>query len=277
MIVKILAETWLWGALLSAVLARPAFADAAGFASPAAAGVHSSARLLSAGAARAGFYRIGVEIELEPKIVTYWRQPGDAGAPPLFDFSQSENVAETEVLYPAPKHIVEAGIEVAGYDRSVTFPVRVKPRDAQKPVLLRLLLEYSACGVICLPAKAQLALALPMAGASPFAAAVDAAEALVPKKLGEDEARRLVAVTGGKNDDATWNLRYLGSDRAIDIFAEAPEPLFLESKRGAGDNAFELRLVSSCCRSGDKQSEAVPARVTIQTESGALEAPLRLE
>ena len=44
----------------------------------------------------------GIEIALEPGWYTYWRNPGEAGVPPVFDFSGSENVASVDVMYPAP-------------------------------------------------------------------------------------------------------------------------------------------------------------------------------
>lgn len=253
----------------SAFAAEPTFASAPEKAA------HSSARLLSGGAPREGVYHAGVEVELEAKTITYWRQPGDAGTPPVFDFSQSENVAEAETLYPAPTRIVEAGVEVAGYERSVIFPVRVTPRDPHKPVTLKLSFDYAACGSICLPAKARLGFVLPMTGASPHAAQIAVAEALVPRKLGEGEARKLLALA--RAGDGAWRLRYLGAGRAMDIFAEAPEPFFLESARGGEDNLFELKLVSSCCQSARPADGPVTARVTLKTDTGAVEAPLRLE
>ncbi|MBI3275188.1 MAG: hypothetical protein HYZ60_04445 [Methylocystis sp.] len=270
------ARIWLFSAVVTVFFVFSAHADEAVFASAAVRGPHSAARLLADGAARAGVYHLGVEVELEPQIITYWRQPGDAGAPPVFDFSRSDNVGEIDVLYPTPKHIVEAGSEVAGYDRRVIFPVHVTPRDPQRPVSLRLAFDYAACGTICLPAKAQLSLLLPMMGDSPFSAAIASAETTVPRKLAESEARRLVAVTRRGGEDDVWIVRYLGSERATDLFAEAPEPFYLESRRGEGDNAFELRL-ASCCSAVNRPGAALAARVTIATESEALEAQVLLD
>ena len=46
----------------------------------------------------------GVELQLGDGWKTYWRSPGDAGGvPPFFDWSGSENVKDTAVLYPAPE------------------------------------------------------------------------------------------------------------------------------------------------------------------------------
>lgn len=268
---RLFAQIWPFGVLLLSCFAGPAVAEERAFASEAARGAHSSARLL-AGGESGGVYRVGVEIALDPETITYWRQPGDAGSPPIFDFSGSENVAQAEVLYPAPKRLVEAGIEVAGYDRSVIFPIRVTPKDARAPVRLKLALDYAACSAICTPAKARLSLALPTAGASPFSASLAAAEALVPRRLAEAEARGAVALA--RTGDDLWRLRYLGPGRAADVFVEA-EPYFIDSSRGEG--GFDLKLAPSCCASAGKRSAAVSARVTIQTDRGAIELPLLLE
>ena len=62
-----------------------------------AASAKSQARLVAAAENSAGF-----EIRLAPGAITYWRDPGDAGAPPTFDFSGSDNVAKVEPVFPAP-------------------------------------------------------------------------------------------------------------------------------------------------------------------------------
>ena len=146
----------------------------------------SEARLVAAGGALAGF-----EIRLAPGAITYWRDPGDAGLPPTFDFAGSDNVAEVEPVFPAPKRIQEAdGSEAFGYDGGVVFPLRGQPRDPAKPVTLALHANYAVCEKVCLPAKAQLTLTLPAAAASPYAGAVEAAlaaapRAVAPKDFGE--------------------------------------------------------------------------------------------
>ncbi len=176
--------------LFAVPVAEQAPAGAAEFASPPARGTVSAARLLSAGPMQKGVYRAGVEVDLAPKTITYWRQPGEAGSPPVFDFSKSRNVAKVEPSFPAPKRIDEAGTVVAGYDEKVIFPLAVTPKDPSAPVTLALTLDYAACGKICLPAKAELSLALPQAGASPFASAIAAAESRVPRKIDAAEARK---------------------------------------------------------------------------------------
>lgn len=229
----------------------------------------SSARLLSGGPARDGVYLAGVEIDLAPKTITYWRSPGEAGSPPVFDFSRSSNVGAVEVVYPAPKHIEEEGSLVAGYDARVIFPLRVTPRDPKAPVTLDLALDYAACGKICLPAKAQLSLALPQSGESPYAGSIADAEKRAPRKISAQDAKKLLALE--KSGDKVWSLRWLGKGRLGDVFAEVSEPLFLESARtGEG---FELKLFAS----GKAPAGPIAAAITVLSEDGAIEAPVWLE
>jgi DsbC/DsbD-like thiol-disulfide interchange protein len=57
--------------------------------------LHASARLIAGAAAtEAGSksLRAGVEVQLDPGWKTYWRDPGDSGTPPTFDFAESTNV-----------------------------------------------------------------------------------------------------------------------------------------------------------------------------------------
>ena len=113
---------------LIALCAPAAAADA--FSTDWAAGAKWRARLIAAGDRLAGF-----EITLAPGAITYWRDPGDSGLPPTLDFAASDNVEAVEPAFPAPKRIKEAdGGEAFGYDGGVIFPLRVKPRDAAKPV-----------------------------------------------------------------------------------------------------------------------------------------------
>ncbi len=237
----------------------------------------SSARLLVGERDRDGVYGAGVEIDLDPGTITYWRQPGDAGSPPVFDFSRSTNVASVEVLYPAPKHMDEAGSIVAGYNANVTFPLRVAPRDPKAPVVLDLALDYAACGKICLPARARLSLSLPMGGASPFAGQIATALAAIPKKVTPAEARILVALTRREDKAGVWRLKYLGQGKMLDLFAEAPEPLFLDSARAADGEGFELTLAPGCCGSAKIPRGPVAATLTIVTDKGAFATQARLE
>lgn len=130
----------------------------------------------------------GVEIETKPDWKTYWRNPGESGVPPSFDWSKSTNVAAAKVLYPAPLRLVDKSGAAIGYLGRVLFPVAITPADPAKPVLLRLTVEYGVCKDICVPAQAELALDIAAGGAGAPPAELAGAMALVPRPRGQERA-----------------------------------------------------------------------------------------
>ena len=53
-----------------------------------------------------------LDIDLKPGWKTYWRDPGDAGVPPLLDVSASTNIAAAEFDFPAPKRHDDGDFEM---------------------------------------------------------------------------------------------------------------------------------------------------------------------
>src|SRR5712672_2579663 len=70
---------------------------------------HSAVRLL-AGSRSGAVLLGGIAIQLEPGWKTYWRNPGDSGVPPRFDFSRSDNVEAVTVLWPSPKNFDDGAV-----------------------------------------------------------------------------------------------------------------------------------------------------------------------
>jgi DsbC/DsbD-like thiol-disulfide interchange protein len=251
-------------ALALLVTGAPARA-ADSFATDWAQGAKSQARLIAAGADLAGF-----EIALAPGAITYWRDPGDSGLPPTLDFSASDNVASVEIKFPAPKRIKEAdGGEAFGYDGGVIFPLRVKPRDAAKPVRLALNADFAVCEKVCVPAKARFSLTLPAGADSPYAGAIDAALALVPRPVQPKEFGALEAVAA-----VSWRLCSAQQEGpARDLFVEPPEGWWLKVASVSGENGqdcFKMTL-------GDKPKDAalpIAVRLTLTGGAGAVETTL---
>lgn len=238
------------------------------FASEWALSAKSQARLIADGRGQAGF-----QIELAAGAITYWRDPGDAGVPPAFDFSRSVNVASAEVEFPAPKRIEEAdGSEAFGYERGVVFPIRVKAADPAKPVTLALDASYAVCEKICLPARAVVSLGLPKETATPWAATIDAARTLIP--LAKDAAALGIEVTGleGRN----WRLclpAAPGTPR--NLFVEPPAGWWLTAKAEAADEGRDCFAMALKEAPADAALPAV-IRVTITGGARAVETEVRL-
>lgn len=209
------ACAWLIQASVVALLALTAPARSGdAYSTDWAAGAKSQARLVAAGEGLAGF-----EIQLAPGAITYWRDPGDAGAPPTFDFSGSDNVVKVEPVFPAPQRIAESdGSDAFGYERGVVLPLRIVARDPARPVTLVVHADYAVCEKICLPAQARLKLTVSGAP-SPYGRLVEAALAAAPRPIRPEEFGDLSA------DGADgWRLcAPHAAGKALDLFVEAPE------------------------------------------------------
>ena len=192
---------------------------------------HTAARLIAGATATtpgATFVRAGIEIKLDPGWHTYWRDPGDTGVPPTFDFSGSDNVKSAKVMWPAPESFPDgAGGTSIGYVDHVILPVRVTPTTAAKQSSLHLKLNYAVCGTLCVPAEANLQLALDGNGADD--AAIEKAQSRVPRQVPLGPAQ-----TGASNGLAILGVhREPGQphDRVVvDVAApaQAPVQLFVE-------------------------------------------------
>jgi DsbC/DsbD-like thiol-disulfide interchange protein len=102
----------------------------------------------------------GIEIEIDPGWHTYWKNPGDTGVAPLFDFSGSENVASVAVRYPVPERAEDAGGTSLIYTDDVVLPLAVTPRDAAKPLTLKVSARFGICSEVCIPTAAEAAITL---------------------------------------------------------------------------------------------------------------------
>jgi DsbC/DsbD-like thiol-disulfide interchange protein len=123
----------------------------AGFAAQASAGEPAVGSILSGWREDGGRHVAGLAIDLAPGWKTYWRAPGEGGIPPRFNWSGSSNLAGVEVIYPIPKVLDQNGIRALGYDRDVVFPLIVRARDPNQPVLLNAEIEIGVCQEICIP------------------------------------------------------------------------------------------------------------------------------
>ena len=106
-----------------------------------------------------------LHLQLRDEWKTYWRAPGDAGVPPEFDWSGSENLASVRPIWPRPDLFDFQGMQTIGYQHSLVLPLEVTPLDSSKPVVLRASIDLGLCKDICVPAQLVLGDDLPMPGA----------------------------------------------------------------------------------------------------------------
>jgi DsbC/DsbD-like thiol-disulfide interchange protein len=122
------------------------------------------AALLEGWTTESGTRMAAFSVTLAPGWKTYWRTPGDAGIPPLFDWSASENLASVRYHWPTPEVFRTAGYQTIGYHDGMMLPVEVTAIDPSQPVLLRATVDMGVCRDICLPAMLQVDTVLTVAG-----------------------------------------------------------------------------------------------------------------
>jgi len=170
----------------------------------------------------------GVQLRMDGGWKTYWRNPGDSGVPPSFDFRGSKNLKHAEVLFPAPHRFADAGGTAIGYDDEVVFPVRVTPEREGEPIELRLALSYGLCKTLCVPNDVSLGLALPPDAASDpgDAALLETSLARVPKVSAPGSLPRIETVTAdldGSQPELLIDALFPSNATGTDLFIDAGE------------------------------------------------------
>jgi DsbC/DsbD-like thiol-disulfide interchange protein len=138
-----------------------------------------TAEILSGWAEADGARMVALKIGLADGWKTYWRAPGDAGIPPHFDFSASENVASVEVQWPRPEVFESAGVRTIGYHHEVILPLKVVPQVAGDKMYLVAGIDMGICEEICVPVQVNLSAELDGQGAPD--AKISAAMQAVPQ------------------------------------------------------------------------------------------------
>lgn len=97
-----------------------------------------------------------LDLVLAPGWKTYWRSPGDAGIPPSFDWSGSENVKSVRLHWPAPQVFLTNGMQTIGYRERLVLPLEITPESPDLPIRLKVRIQLGICFEICLPAEVDL-------------------------------------------------------------------------------------------------------------------------
>ncbi|HLF58029.1 MAG TPA: protein-disulfide reductase DsbD domain-containing protein [Alphaproteobacteria bacterium] len=206
-------------------------------------------RLVSAATATgdAGTVTLGLQFRMHKDWKVYWRSPGDAGYPPVLDWSGSKNLEEAKVSWPAPSRFSVLGFETIGYHEEVVLPITVRLARPREAASLSLAVDYLTCSEICVPASAKLSLDLPAGPASPseFASTIAGYVARVPGDGSKYGLAIEHVAAGGTLEKPTLEI----SARAKqpfdkpDVFVEGPKKLrFGPPQVTLGDDGLSAQL-----------------------------------
>ena len=132
-----------------------------------------------------GSVMLGLRIRLAPGWHTYWRNPGDAGAPPEIELTLPAGATAGAIAWPAPERIEYGPLVNFGYYGDVMLPLPVSlpaglPVGGTLPVTARA--TWLVCEQVCIPEEGTFRLELPVESApradpatAPLFAAAEAA------------------------------------------------------------------------------------------------------
>lgn len=139
---------------------------------------------LQGGAMPDGSHMVALRLRLAEGWKTYWRAPGDAGIPPSFDWSGSENVQSVTPHWPAPIVFWQSGMRSVGFDRELVLPLQLRPAEAGVAMRLQGEIQMGICKDICVPVTLDLSVNVDLTG--PRDPAID--RALAARPLGQAKA-----------------------------------------------------------------------------------------
>lgn len=216
----------------------------------------------------------GLEIALADGFKTYWRQAGDSGVPPMFDFAGSEALSTLAVSFPFPERFDDgAGGKAWGYKQSVILPISgvIERRDYR----LSLTLDFAVCGTMCIPLNGKLELS-PATGRTIPAeeqGRLAAVRALLPVP---DEGRpvKIARIEPGKH---RWRLAlpYTGDIAAMTAFAEGKGFLDVDAIE-AGSGGEAIVTITGQPEPGS-DGRLGPVRLTFGTKEKSFEKTLDLD
>ncbi len=214
-------------------------------------------RLLLADTGEGGI-NAGIDVVIEPGWHTYWRNPGEAGVPPAFDFDGSANVAHVDVLYPAPERYDDGASVSLVYRDEVVFPLAVEPVDPGKPIMLKVDISLGVCAEVCIPTRASASATL--APDAPHDALSDALikrfAARLPKAA---EPGRFAIQSVAAADDALLIDVVMPDSSYSDLFANPPQGWYIGQpafvSRDGDVSRYRLSLA------GKPKDEAVSGRI----------------
>ncbi|MCB1490407.1 MAG: hypothetical protein KDJ77_01155 [Rhodobiaceae bacterium] len=221
-----------------------------------------------------------LSIRMQPHWKTYWRNPGDAGIPPRFDWSGSVNLKTADIVWPAPQRFFDGYSNSIGYPApEVVLPLRIVPENPDRPVVLSLLLDYAVCEKICVPEQAELSGFVRPQPADPQAAEIlgDALDA-VPAEA--DAAVRPVITSVRLDPDGkalTVTLADTVPEAGLDLFAEGPqgEPLLVPQRlEPASPVTFRVPLQSLA---DGQKAPGTSYRFTVVWNGGSADARAPIE
>lgn len=196
-----------------------------------------------------GTHMAALHLMLEPGWKTYWRAPGDAGIPPQFDWTGSQNVAGVSTSWPTPQIFFEQGMRSVGYMSDVVIPLHLTAATAGADIQLRGEMKIGICKDICIPAQFSFTATLPPSTTQPdptiAAALTDTPYSAREAQVGAVQCRIEPATDGGLVLHTRIDMPAVGGTEYVVVETGNPHVWVAEpdSRREGGSLVASTRLV----------------------------------
>ncbi len=119
------------------------------------------AEILPGWRTRDGTQIAALRLTLAPGWKTYWRAPGDAGIPPSFDWTGSDNLQSVAYHWPRPQVFDLNGMRMLAYPGGLILPIEFTPAKAGHTMRVTARVDIGVCEDVCVPASFTISADLP--------------------------------------------------------------------------------------------------------------------
>ena len=155
-----------------------------------------------------GSITIALEELIAPEWHTYWKNPGDAGAPTTIEWTLPPGWTAEAIQWPRPKRVPVGPLMDYGYEGKLWLLSKINaPADAKlgESVTIKAAASWLVCKNICIPEERSLSITVPVGPSAPDPA--------VAKDFAD--ARALLPAT------SPWKIVY-AHGQTLDLYVAAP-------------------------------------------------------
>src|SRR5471032_1008827 len=131
-----------------------------------------------------GSVMVALEEKIAPGWHTYWKNPGDAGAPTEIQWTLPPGWTADPIQWPRPKRLPVGPLMDYGYEGTPWLLTRITaPTDTSGTGAIKAHVTWLVCKQICIPEEADLSIDVPVGASAPDPAVAKdfaAARALLP-------------------------------------------------------------------------------------------------
>jgi DsbC/DsbD-like thiol-disulfide interchange protein len=168
-----------------------------------------------------GFTQGAIKFQLAIGWKTYWRNPGQYGVRPIFNWQNSINVKDVIFSWPTPKVIDEYDVKVLGYKHFLIVPVKIVKSNPSEKAVLNIDISIGVCSNICLLKKLNIDAVVTEVILKSSVDIIEIALAATPKELSINDTKMVTCSieTNENSISAKYKLRF--SNILI------PDPIFI--------------------------------------------------